>query len=384
MQYRDLGKTGEKVSVLGFGCMRLPVNDGKRISGDINEKEATMLLHRAIDEGVNYVDTGYHYHDSQSENFIGRALKDGYRNKVKLATKSPVYAIKKAEEFDLILNEQLNRLKTDYIDFYLMHSVSKGTWEKVVVGLELLPMAEKAKKEGKIGHIGFSFHDNEQAFYDIVNGYEGWEFCQIQFNYLNEEYQAGLRGLKYASSKGLGVVIMEPLLGGKLANPSQKVSPIFENAHVRKSPVQWALDYVWDMPEVSLLLSGMNAMEQVEENLVYAEAAKAGKLSSQDKEVIAALQKRFKEIGGVPCTRCFYCMPCPNGVDIPKNFEIYNGLFMYDSPKITKGDYIFFAHSTDNRQTAENCVGCLVCEDKCPQHIKIAATMEEIRKTFAN
>ena len=236
MQYRPFGKTGESVSVLGFGAMRFETENGI-----IKEKEAVSLLRAAIDGGVNYVDTAYFYLEGQSEALVGRALRDGYREKVHLATKSPVFALESAEDFDRILNEQLERLETRTIDFYLLHSLSLKTYEEKVLGYGLLDKMEKARADGKIRHIGFSFHDSHEAFLKILNGYDGWDFCQLQLNYIDVENQAGLRGLEEAAAKGLGVIVMEPLLGGKLANPAPGVRAVLPSS---RTPVEWALDFL--------------------------------------------------------------------------------------------------------------------------------------------
>ena len=223
MKYRKFGKLDYQVSALGFGCMRLPTMDGKPMSGEVNEKESTRLIRSAIDRGVNYVDTAYPYHNGNSEIVTGKALGDGYRDKVKLATKSPLWFITSAADFDKFLNEQLKKLQTDHIDFYLMHGVGKERWENTVLKFGLLEKAEKAIADGKVGHLGFSFHDRPESFKPIVDAYDRWDFCQIQYNYMDTENQAGTAGLRYAASKGLAVIVMEPLLGGRLANPPAEV-----------------------------------------------------------------------------------------------------------------------------------------------------------------
>ena len=244
MKYRVLGKTGAEVSVLGFGCMRLPVLENEAI----DESEAIRIIRKGIDNGINYLDTAFGYHNGQSEILVGKALKDGYRNKAYLATKLPLWSVNCEDDVERIFNEQLSKLDTDYIDFYLLHAVNKESWETKVLKFDILPKLEKKLAEGKIKHLGFSFHDDLDVFKKIIDSYDGFEFCQIQFNYIDTDYQAGIEGLEYAASKGLGVIVMEPLLGGKLANPHDKIKELLgEN----KSPVEWALDFVWNRPEVA-------------------------------------------------------------------------------------------------------------------------------------
>lgn len=312
----------EKVSALGFGCMRLPTTDGDPNSGAFDETEAIRMIRHGINNGINYIDTAYYYHSGQSESLVGKALKDGYRGKTYLATKSPVFSLKKESDFERILEEQLARLQTDDIDFYLLHALNLDTWNNVVLKYDLLSKMEQAKAEGKIRHIGFSFHDSYEAFQTIVDGYGHWDFCQIQLNYIDITHQAGIKGLEYAASKGLGVVVMEPLLGGKLAAPTKTVAA---ELSPEKSPVEWALDFLWNRPEVSLLLSGMHTFQQVEDNLTYASRSSVGMLSEENLSMLARAKKVYDTMALVSCTKCSYCMPCPFGLDIPKIFEAYNG-----------------------------------------------------------
>jgi len=371
MKYRTFGKLDWKPSALGFGCMRLPCSDTAPMSQNIDEAEAIKMIRLGIDSGINYVDTAYPYHNGQSEIVLGNALRDGYRQKVKLATKCPVWLVQKPEDFDTFLNEQLKKLQTDHIDFYLLHALSAERWGWVEK-FKMLERAEAALKDGRIGHLGFSFHDEYAAFPKIVDAYDGWTFCQIQYNYMDTDYQAGLKGLKYAASKGLAVIVMEPLRGGALANPPKAVRAIYEAYPEKRSPAEWALRWVWDQPEVSLVLSGMSTLAQTQENLRVAGAADVNSLKAGDLELIARARKKFEERKPIPCTRCAYCMPCPNGVNIPFNFELYNSAEVYED---VKGARFRYARFMAECERASACGGCRACEEKCPQKIPISDWM---------
>ena len=372
MQYRRFGNLDWQVSALGFGAMRLPI-DGDEAS-DIDETLATQMLHYAIDHGVNYVDTAYPYHGGESENFVGRALKGGYRDKVKLATKLPCWKVEKADDFDRFLNEQLEKLQTDHIDFYLLHALSEKHWPKVR-DMDVFTWAEGAIADGRIRHLGFSFHDDYPVFKEIVDAYDRWTFCQIQYNYMDIKNQAGRRGLRYAASKGLAVVIMEPLLGGRLVNPPKPIEEIWKQAERRRTAADWALQWLWDQPEVSLVLSGMSTMQHVEENVAYAEGSGISKLTMDELDLIEQVRDEYSKLSPIPCTQCEYCLPCPNGVNIPRNFEIYNQSAMYDKLEIAQETYTqWFAED----QRAMNCIQCQECEEKCPQNITIADWMPQV------
>ncbi len=370
MQYRSFGKTGETVSALGFGCMRLPTRVGAG-GEEIDEEEAVRMLRHAIDRGLTYVDTAFMYHGGESEVLVGKALRDGYRQKTLLATKSPYFGFEKPEDFERHLDIQLERLQVDSVDFYLLHSVSLDSYNRVALPFRLLDKLEKARADGKIRHIGFSFHDDYPAFQTVVDSYDGWEFCQIQLNYIDVANQAGLRGLEYAASKGLGVVIMEPLLGGRLANPPANLRRVLP---AEKPPVETALDFLWNRPEVSLILSGMSTMEQVEQNLQYASNASAGMLSEDDLAVYARAKEVYDTMARVPCTGCAYCMPCPFGVDIPGVFRAYNQSVL--SMEEGRGQY----EALEGR--ADLCRACHKCEKICPQHIEISGHMPDVAALF--
>ncbi|MDD3225559.1 MAG: aldo/keto reductase [Clostridium sp.] len=384
MLYRKLGKTNEKVSALGFGCMRLPVIDGDGTR--IDEKEATQMIHSAIDRGLNYVDTAYPYHGKggaeggESEPFIGRALKDGYRKKVNLATKLPSWLIKTREDMDKYLNKQLERLQTDRIDFYLLHALSAERWDKLEK-LGVKEFLDSAIKDGRIRYAGFSFHDKIDVFKRIVDSYH-WSFCQIQYNYLDEYNQAGTEGLKYAADRGLGVVIMEPLRGGRIVrNLPEKAKAVFDKAKIKRSPAEWGLRWVWNHPEVSVVLSGMSIKENVEENLKIADEAKANSLTEEEIKIVDNVKNIFKDRIKVNCTGCEYCMPCPAGVNIPKNFSCYNEYSTFVTEE-TKEELKNIYSRLDEAERADKCLKCGKCEKACPQGIKIREELEKVKELF--
>jgi predicted aldo/keto reductase-like oxidoreductase len=375
MKFRKFGKLEKDVSALGFGCMRLPTLDGIPQSEAIDEPETVRMIRHAIDQGVNYIDTAYPYHNGRSEVVTGLALRDGYRAKVLLATKSPVWQVAKPSDFDTYLDEQLARLGTDHIDIYLLHALNTERWENIVLRHGLLERAEAAVKDGRIGHIGFSFHDKADVFRRIVDGYGGWSVCQIQYNYMDTENQAGTAGLKYAASRGLAVVVMEPLLGGRLAVPPQAAADVFRVSDRGWSPAEWAMQWVWDQAEVSTALSGMKTMDQVVENLRAAERSGIDSFDADDLGFIEAARKILRERAPIPCTACGYCRPCPSGVSIPRNFELYNDCVIYDDPAIPRAIYARFMPEGER---AAACTGCRECESKCPQGIAISEYMPEV------
>lgn len=382
MLYRKFGNTGEEVSILGFGCMRLPVIDGDNTI--IDYEKAVEMLRYAIDNGVNYIDTAYPYHGpgegkaGESEPFVARALKDGYRERVKIATKLPSWLVRRREDMDRFLNEQLERLQTDHIDFYLMHALNKKIWANLKengVG-EFL---DAAIADGRIRHAGFSFHDDIDTFKEIVDYYD-WSFCQIQYNYLDEKNQAGTEGLEYAAGKGLGVTIMEPLRGGNLARKIPKeVYFAFGDAPVKRTPVQWAFRWLWNHPEVSVVLSGMSEIEQVVDNIKTASKGVADSLLQEELEVMERVKSVFAEKMKVGCTACRYCMPCPFGVDIPRIFEIYNNAFLFDDVDMAA---MMYSVALSKESKASNCRECGRCERHCPQEIPIISELKKVRTAF--
>ena len=379
MLYRKFGKTNEMVSALGFGCMRLPILPGEDQS-KIDYDKAMKLVRFAIDEGVNYIDTAYPYHGTgmgnggASEPFVAKALKDGYREKVKLATKLPSWLIKTREDMDKYLNEQLQRLETDSIDFYLVHALNVDTWA-TLKELGISEFLDSAIKDSRIKYAGFSFHDKLPIFKEIVDYYD-WSFCQIQYNYLDENFQAGTEGLKYASKKGLGVTIMEPLRGGKLAaNLPKEALDVFDKADSKRTPVDWALSWVWNHPEVSVILSGMNEMNQIVENIKTASEVKVNSLTDEELKIVSKVKTVIEEKVKVSCTACEYCMPCPAGVNIPKNFTFYNNHFMFDKEEN-------YSLDVPKKERASNCIECGKCETHCPQGISIRRSLKNVKALF--
>jgi predicted aldo/keto reductase-like oxidoreductase len=369
MQYRKFGKLEWQVSALGFGAMRLPTIGADQ--SKIDEAEAIKMIRYAADNGVNYIDTAYMYHMGQSEVVVGKALKDGYRQKMKVVTKLPVNMMQKADDIDHILDEQLKKLDINKIDFYLLHGLSKAGWEKVQEW-NILKWAEKQMAQGKIGRLGFSFHDTYDVFKKIVDGYDNWVLAQIQYNYMDEHEQAGRKGVEYAASKGLAIVVMEPLRGGKLSkDPAPApVARVIKEAKRQMRGVEWALQWVWNQPEISMALSGMSTMEQVVENIKIANRSKPGFYNAADLAVIKKIKAAYKSLSPIPCSGCRYCMPCPNKVEIPRVFQIYNDAVMYDD--MMGGKFMYngpFGIPQDQR--ADKCVECGECLTKCPQKIEI-------------
>jgi predicted aldo/keto reductase-like oxidoreductase len=356
--------------------MRFPVVDGN--SSRIDEAPAARMLLQAIDQGVNYLDTAYPYHGGTSESFLGRTLEGAYREKVKLATKLPTWKIKEAKDFDFYFQEQLDRLRTDRIDFYLFHALNEKYW-KTIWELDVLSWAEKVKAEGRIGYLGFSFHDELDVFKSIIDAYQEWDFCLIQYNYMDRDYQAGQAGLKYAAERGMGVVVMEPLRGGRLVNPPQQVQELWDQAQKPWPPAEWSLQWLWNQPEVSLVLSGMSTLEQVNENILSASRSGIGNLSQHDLEIVDQVRQTYLDMALIPCTQCEYCVPCPEGVDIPRILRIYNDSIMYDKEAIAKREYTLFV---PNEKKGSLCVVCGECEEKCPQDIPIADWMAKIHKEY--
>jgi len=375
MEYRFFPKMpGLKISTIGFGCMRLPVLDHDLAR--IDEELATRLLHEAMDAGVNYVDTAWPYHGGQSEPFVGRALKGGRREKVQLATKLPVWLVEAEGDWERFIDDQLKKLDTGRIDFYLMHSIDGERWQ-TICSLKGMQAMERAKADGRIGHIGFSFHGSPDDFKKIIDGFD-WEFCQVQFNFLDERFQAGLEGMKYATGRNIGVIVMEPIRGGALAKVPPAVQSIWDRSGRGWLPAEWALRWVLHHPEPVTVLTGMNAESQVRENVRIASAPEA--LSARDLEFVEEVKAFFKAKIRVPCTTCGYCLPCPNGVSIPNVLSLYNDAAMFES----KAGPAYVYRNFFGDAGADLCIECGECEPKCPQNIEITAKLKEAHKVMSD
>lgn len=373
MQYR-LDKYGNKISALGFGCMRFTQSGGK-IDLDKAEKE----IMAAYNAGVNYYDTAYIYNGSEVA--LGEILaRNNIRQKVNIATKLPHYLVKKSDSIEEYFTEQLTRLQTDYVDYYLMHMLTDiATWNRMV-DLGIKEWIAEKKASGAIKQIGFSYHGNSDMFIKLIDAYD-WDFCQIQYNYMDEHSQAGRTGLQYAASKGIPVVIMEPLRGGKLANIPESAAKIMSEYPVQKTAPAWAFSWLWNQPEVTCVLSGMNSLEMVEENVQTASEVEPGSLSDADLEMINRVLLEINKRTKVGCTGCRYCMPCPQGVDIPGSFAAYNRKYSEGYIAAEK-EYLMTTALRADATCASKCIGCGKCEKHCPQHIEIRKELKNVRKSL--
>lgn len=374
MQYRN-DKYGNPISILGYGCMRFSQKSGK-----INLEKAEQEIMAAYEAGVNYFDTAYIYPGSEAA--LGKILeKNGIRKNVNIATKLPHYMIKTKESAEKTFQEELSRLRTDYVDYYLMHMLTDvKTWERLK-GLGLEDWIREKKESGAIRQIGFSYHGNSDMFCQLLDVYD-WDFCMIQYNYLDEHSQAGRTGLHYAAAKGIPVMIMEPLRGGRLANHlPEKAEKLFHGYEIKRTPAEWAFRWLWNQPEVTCVLSGMNSVEMVRENVKNAAEAKAGEFTEREeallKDVVRAINEKMK----VGCTGCGYCMPCPKGVDIPGTFAIYNKRYT-DGRRKALQEYMLCTVLRKDSTSASNCVGCGKCEQHCPQHIEVRKELGNAKKAL--
>ncbi len=377
MLYRTMPKTKEPLSILGFGCMRLPTaNRG------IDEPAALELVDMAIERGITYFDTAVPYHMGASEPFLGRALaRDGKRSKVKIATKLPHWQTSSTRDMEAVFASQLANLQTDVIDYYLVHSLNADTWARAREA-GVIDFLEKAKRDGRIRFAGFSYHGSREGFTPIVDAWN-WDFCQIQYNILDEQNQAGTAGLEYAASKGLGVVIMEPLRGGNLARtPPSEIQAVWNRATTKRSPAEWALRWVWNRPEVSVVLSGMTLPEHLEENVRIAEAALPGSLGTDELSLAGEAAAAYRRLMKVGCTGCQYCLPCPAGVDIPGCFDAYNNFHLFQDRSAAGFYLIRMSGALGKPALASQCVRCGACLKKCPQSLPIPDLLPDVAKTF--
>lgn len=365
-------KANPKLSILGFGCMRLPVRE----DGHIDEAKAKAMVRYAIDHGLNYIDTAFPYHNGESEPFVGRALEDGYQEMVNLATKLPCWLIASRDDMDYYLNKQLKLLQTDQIDFYLLHGLTRPSWEQLLQ-LNVTEFLDGALADGRIRYAGFSFHDQLDTFKQIVDAYD-WTFCQIQYNFMDESYQAGTEGLRYAAGRGLGVVVMEPLRGGMLTREVPSVKAIWSEAATQRSFAEWGLRWVWNHPEVTVVLSGMSTMAQVKEDLTYAKHGYPNSLSKEELNLVERVKAEYTRKMKVNCSGCQYCMPCPEGVNIPECFASYNAAYMFEDPDGAKLVYSIFLNGAD----ASKCKECKTCEELCPQKIPVSQKLKDVRAFF--
>ncbi|WP_405310400.1 aldo/keto reductase [Methanobrevibacter sp.] len=383
MLYNKLGKTNLEVSRLGFGTMRLPTTGS---NDEIIESEASEMLTYGIENGINIIDTAYPYHSKtldgsgESETFVGEFLKENnYREDILLSTKSPSWAIEKKEDFDFYLDEQLKKLQTDYIDIYLLHSLTVPDWEKVK-GLDVLDFLDDCLTTGKVKHVGFSSHIEVDYLIEIIDEYPKWEVVMTQMNYLDEYYQSGVMGLDYLKETNIGSMIMEPLRGGRLVqNIPHEVQKLWDSADVKRTPVEWALQYLWNRDDVDCVLSGMTSLNQVKENIEIAN--KIDEISENDQELIREVARTYRTFLGNNCTRCGYCMPCPHGVDIINCLTEYNIAHMLNDPKASAMQYFSLI---DDDSRADSCVQCMECIPFCTQMLDIPEELVKVHEYFGS
>ncbi|MDR2198264.1 MAG: aldo/keto reductase [Deltaproteobacteria bacterium] len=387
MEKRDLGRTGEKASILGFGCMRLPLNSPR--VDDIDMDLAAKMLRKAIDAGVNYVDTAYAYHSAgtrdkpgASEPFVAQALRGGYREKVILATKLPTWLVKSHRDMHKYLDEQLKRLDAGAIDFYLAHNLNASIWEPLQ-SYKIQDFFDEAVKDGRIRFPAFSFHDGYAVFEKISQSYD-WAMAQIQYNYLDREHQAGIKGLNLAIARGMAVVVMEPLRGGFLArHVPPEVATKFQAKRPGWSMASWAFKWIWAHGGVSTALSGMSDMAQVEDNLKSAREFGESGFAGEDERAVEEAVAYFKDRLQVNCTQCGYCLPCPSGVDIPKNLSFLNQYFFFDAEETKKRCEFYYGIQVSPQERASQCVSCGECVEKCPQRIPIPESLARTAELYA-
>jgi predicted aldo/keto reductase-like oxidoreductase len=343
--------------------------------GAIDEEKSIEMIDYAIDHGINYFDSAYPYHGGKSETILGKAIQNR-RDQVILTTKSPIRNIDAPDDFERILDEQLGKMSISYLDFYLLHGLNRKSWTKAIE-FGALKFLDDIRRDGRVKFVGFSFHDDVRIFKEIIDAYD-WTICQIQYNYFDENYQAGKEGLQYANAKSIGVVIMEPLRGGRLTEKiPDEVQKIWDSAGQGWSPAEWGLRWVWNHPEVSTVLSGMSTMAQLRENIRIAEEARPDSLSAEELKTIGEVADTYRRLLKVDCTGCAYCVPCPSGVDIPSNFTLYNDFQMFKDPEKTQA---FYNMMMPPEHRASACEACGECEEKCPQQIEIIENLKQVHK----
>jgi len=377
MKYRRFGKLDWEVSILGFGVMRLPLIDENPTH--LNEVESIKMIRYAIDHGINYLDLGYPFDNRQNEfnsRLVSQALRDGYREKVKIAATIPFFLINSPSDFEHYLSKQLQWLQTDTIDFYLLGKLNRENWPKLHE-LGVLRWAEVAMIDGRIDKLGFSFHDHFQTLKNIVEAYDNWTFCQFQYSYMDVDHDPGFSGIKYAAEKGLAVVVTEPLKLGRLTKePPEAAAEVWASSKQKRTLSEWGLRWVWDHPEVSVVVSEMSTMEQVVENVTLADRAEPESLTVQELVLISKVREAYRKLRPIPCSSCRACMPCPQGIDVPRIFELYNDAIIYNDPKTARSLYYNEQHHLDT------CTECGVCDNACAKRLAMLAWFKAARQLF--
>lgn len=379
MQYRPMGRTGVSVSALGFGMLRLPQRNGH-----VDFEQTTPMVRRAIEGGVNYIDTGRVYLGGESETAVGKALAGGWRDRVYVTSKMPWWEMQSAGDFEKFFDQSRRAIGTDVIDFYHIHMIMHRGWREKVVPYRLIERMERLKAQGKIRFMGFSFHDSLRLFKQVVEATPAWDFCLIQHNYLDYEYEAGVLGPKYAAANGMGLAVMKPVRTGLLARLPDTMRAALASTGVRKPDTEWALDYLWDIPEVSVAVSGMSSMADVERNLSYAGKARPNMLSPAEREAIGAAIRAYRSAEGhIDCTGCYQCIPCPHNVAIGYIFAyVYNNYLVHGDKQRAMADYTVSMSPVQRGAPASACVGCGECLAKCPQQLDIPRLLARVKSVM--
>jgi predicted aldo/keto reductase-like oxidoreductase len=378
MKYRRFGRLNWEVSVLGFGVMRLPLTDED--PAHINEAKSIKMIRYAIDHGVNYLDLGYPYNMNQLEHLTrlaSQVLQDGYREKVKVTATLPFILVHSPLDFDRCLNEQLQLLEMDRIDFYLLGRLNRENWPRLQE-LGVLCWAEKAMIDGRIDKLGFSFHDHYQILKNILEAYDQWTLCQFQYSYMDVDHDPGFSGIKYAAEKGLAVVVTEPLrLGSLTKEPPESVAEVWVSSKQKRTLAEWGLRWVWNHPEVSVVVSDINTMEEVVEDVALSDSAEPDSLTVQELVLISKVREAYRKLRPIPCPSCRACMPCPQGIDVPRIFEIYNDAIQYDDTKTAQSLY------WEEQHRADNCTECRACENACAKRLTMLDWLKKAHRLLA-